>query len=278
MSRIRTIKPEFWSSEQTMDCSPIARLLFIGLWNFCDDNGIHPASPKRIKAEVFPGDNCSTADIIQWMNELIQNNLIQEYIAENKAYWIVTGWKKHQKIEKPTYRHPLPQSELKVIADHSMINQRKEDESLPNDRPSLDELSPTEWNGVEGNGKEINICEVETSPVDDFKSNSSASTQELFNYWQAAMNHPCARLDLKRQRAIEKAMKLGYSIEELKRAIDGCSKTPYNMGKNDTNQIYDDISLIFRDADHIERFMNNANGGNTTHGHHDVDDLMAGVI
>ena len=54
MSRIRTVKPEFWTSEQIIACSPIARLLFIGLWNFCDDNGVHPASYIRLKAEVFP--------------------------------------------------------------------------------------------------------------------------------------------------------------------------------------------------------------------------------
>ena len=42
MARIRTIKPEFWTSEQVVDCSPTARLLFIGLWNFCDDGGVHP--------------------------------------------------------------------------------------------------------------------------------------------------------------------------------------------------------------------------------------------
>lgn len=34
MARIRTIKPEFWTSEQVMGCAPLARLLFIGLWNF----------------------------------------------------------------------------------------------------------------------------------------------------------------------------------------------------------------------------------------------------
>jgi len=47
MARIRTIKPEFWVSEQVGECSPNARLLFIGMWNFCDDRGVHPAKPNR---------------------------------------------------------------------------------------------------------------------------------------------------------------------------------------------------------------------------------------
>ena len=63
MSRIRTVKPEFWASEQVISCSPLSRLLFIGLWNFCDDNGVHQASYIRIKAEVFPADNFDIKEI-----------------------------------------------------------------------------------------------------------------------------------------------------------------------------------------------------------------------
>ena len=63
MGRIRTIKPEFWTSEQIMECSPNARLLFIGIWNFCDDAGIHPASPKTLKAEIFPSDDISASQV-----------------------------------------------------------------------------------------------------------------------------------------------------------------------------------------------------------------------
>ncbi len=57
MARIRTIKPEFWTSEQVMECAPLARLLFIGLWNFCDDAGRMALSPKRIKAQILPSDD-----------------------------------------------------------------------------------------------------------------------------------------------------------------------------------------------------------------------------
>jgi len=278
MSRIRTIKPEFWTSEQLIACSPIARLLFIGLWNFCDDNGVHPASYIRLKAEVFPANNFSISEIQQWINELINNELIREYMIDAKAYWIVTGWKKHQRIDKPTYRHPLPQSDLKKIEANSTITRGELPEQSLIAHYLVDELSPTEWKGMERIGMEKEIGEVETSPVDVSESISLASTQELFNYWQAAMNHPRAIFDAKRKRKVVQALKLGYSLADLKKAIDGCSKTPYNMGQNDNGQVYDDISLIFRDADHIERFMNNATSSNTIHEPNSTDDLMAGVI
>ena len=130
MARIRSIKPEFWSSEQVMECSPMARLLFIGLWNFCDDGGNHVASAKTVKAEIFPGDDISSTDVQGMLDELSSNSLIAFYTNGDKQYLHVTGWKKHQKIDRPTYKHPAFSNE---------------------DRRGLDESSPP---GVEGRGEE----------------------------------------------------------------------------------------------------------------------------
>lgn len=134
MARIRTVKPEFWTSEQVMNCSPTARLLFIGLWNFCDDAGNHVASPKTIKANVFPGDDISSADVQRLLDELSSNELIAYYSHENKDFLHVTGWH-HQKIDKPTYKHPAFSTE-----------------KLTPPRRTLADSSPPEGNGMEGNG------------------------------------------------------------------------------------------------------------------------------
>lgn len=151
MSRIRTIKPEFWTSEQVLSCSLNARLLFIGIWNFCDDNGVHTASYLRLKTEVLPADNFSVADIQRFINELIQNGLLGEYRVDDKAYWIVSGWKKHQRIDKPTSRYPLPQLGLK-IADTLSNTIRGLAESLPASPQQVSETSTTEGNGREWKG------------------------------------------------------------------------------------------------------------------------------
>lgn len=99
MARIRTIKPEFWTSEQVMDCSTISRLLFIGLWNFCDDAGRIGASPKQIKALVLPGDDFSSEDVRGMIDELSSNGLLIRYVVDGKEYLQVTGWH-HQRIDK----------------------------------------------------------------------------------------------------------------------------------------------------------------------------------
>jgi len=108
MARIRTIKPEFFTDEKIADLSPTARYLFIGMWCFCDDQGIHPASPKQIKMEIFPADDLSIEQIISFLNELLDLRLLDEYESMGKRYWLVTGWK-HQKIEKPNKKYPFPE-------------------------------------------------------------------------------------------------------------------------------------------------------------------------
>jgi hypothetical protein len=258
MSRIRTIKPEFWTSEQVVSCSPHARLLFIGLWNFCDDHGVHPASYIRLKAEIFPTDNFTIESIKCWMGELIQNELVREYSIENKSYWIVTGWGNHQRIDKPTYRHPLPLQNVRKISDDSWNIPGELVETSAIHRGADDGTSITDRNGKEGNEKDKDTGEVKASLVHVPDSIASANTNAIFSYWQNVMNHPHAKLDKKRSKKIEEALNLGYTPDELKLAIDGCSKTPFNTGQNDKGQRYDSIDLIFRDADHIDQFISNS--------------------
>ncbi len=107
MARIRTVKPEFWTSEQVAECSPTARLLFIGLWNFCDDAGRHPDSAMRIKMEVFPADAMTADDVELLLGELLDACLIERYETEGKGFIQVTGWH-HQRIDKPQFRYPSP--------------------------------------------------------------------------------------------------------------------------------------------------------------------------
>jgi uncharacterized phage protein (TIGR02220 family) len=152
MSRIRTIKPEFWTSEQVADCSPIARLLFVGIWNFCDDHGVHPASIRRLKMQVFPADPISDDAIQAMIDELLTAGLLRLYEVHGKGYLQVTGWTKHQKIEKPTYRHPLP--EPTAQAENSLKPRRIVGEQSPSPRREVGEqsVSPRPRNGMEWKG------------------------------------------------------------------------------------------------------------------------------
>lgn len=81
---------------------------------------------------------------------------------------------------------------------------------------------------------------------------------EIFNHWKLVMKKSNnSLLNTKRTKAISARLKEGYTVEQIKLAITGCSMTPHNMGQNDNGKKYDDLELICRDGSNVERFANN---------------------
>ena len=99
MARIRTIKPDFWTDEKIVELDPVDRLLFIGLWNFADDQGYLDYSPKRIKMQVFPGDDI---DVSRALARLHEDSLIALYDSPQGLVLHIPNWKKHQRISNPS--------------------------------------------------------------------------------------------------------------------------------------------------------------------------------
>lgn len=79
--------------------------------------------------------------------------------------------------------------------------------------------------------------------------------REVFDYWRQKLIHPNARLDSNRRNKIAARLKDGYTVEDLKTAIDGCAASSWHMGQNPSNKKFDDIALICRDASKVEGFM-----------------------
>lgn len=87
---------------------------------------------------------------------------------------------------------------------------------------------------------------------------ASPAVSEVFDHWRSVMNHPKAKIDPKREKAIKSAIGLGYTVSDLCLAIDGCRNSPWHMGKNDRATVFDGLDLILRDAAHIDKFIREA--------------------
>ena len=106
MARIRSIKPEFWTDEKVVSLSPLARLLFIGMWNFADDFGRGEYSPVRMKMQILPADS---ADIAELLGEIRREGLIEVYTVDGKGFFAIKGFSKHQKVDhRVASKHPAP--------------------------------------------------------------------------------------------------------------------------------------------------------------------------
>jgi hypothetical protein len=100
MARSRNIKPGFFKNEALSDCSPLARLLFAGLWCLADREGRLEDRPKRIRVEVLPYDDGSVDDML---NELQRAGFILRYEADGQRFIQVLNFSKHQ---NPHHREP----------------------------------------------------------------------------------------------------------------------------------------------------------------------------
>lgn len=83
---------------------------------------------------------------------------------------------------------------------------------------------------------------------------------EIFEHWKSVMGKGNnSVLNAKRIKALTARLKEGYTVEQIKMAITGCSMTPHNMGQNNNGKRYDELELICRDGSQVERFIGNNN-------------------
>lgn len=100
MARIRTVKPEFWTDEKIVQLPFEARLLFIGLWNFADDDGFLLYEPSRVKLQILPADEVDAGLLL----DLLVAAEILECIdlVDGETLLSIPSFPKHQKISHKT--------------------------------------------------------------------------------------------------------------------------------------------------------------------------------
>lgn len=102
MARIRTIKPEFFTSEDIVNLTPMARLLYIALWCEADKEGRLVWKPTTFKLRYLPGDNC---DVQALCAEIVDAGLVVLY---GSGYAYIPAFKAHQHINPRESASQLP--------------------------------------------------------------------------------------------------------------------------------------------------------------------------
>lgn len=254
MARSRNIKPAFFDNDLLADNDPLGRLLFIGLWTISDYKGDLEYRPNRLKAQLLPYDNC---DIKELITNLDKSRFITIYSLQGCDYIHINNFCKHQNphpnekrkgSEVPEYKKEYTQ----VIDNKGLVTKhdktRQVSEHSITDRADSLILYPDSCSLIPDSG---NLIPSKT--IVELKPDVS---HEIFKHWQKTFNHPRSAFDKKRKALIKKWLAL-YSFDDLIKAIEGCSRTPHNMGDNREGRIYDSIELILRDAKHIDDYMRN---------------------
>ena len=94
-----------------------------------------------------------------------------------------------------------------------------------------------------------------TALTNNNELNHKEKVNKIFIAWceSAGKNVKRTKLDSKRERLIKSALE-SYSEEDVLLAVKGWRNSPFHCGKNTNNKVYNDLSLLLRDAAKIEQF------------------------
>ena len=143
MPRIRTIKPKFWNDVKIGKLSRDARLIYVGMWNFADDNGTIIGDHTWLKSNILPFDELKPGEFKKWIDELIKTKRIIQIDEQGETFFHIPSFRNHQVINRPNYEEAfIEKSRLEDIL-----------QELVNNQGGFTESSVQEGNGKEGNGK-----------------------------------------------------------------------------------------------------------------------------
>lgn len=114
MARIRSIKPDAFTSDSLSSVSVLARWTFAGTWTYCDDEGRGRADYRLLRAALFPLDDSVTVKVLEKaVRELLDAGCLCVFTVAGKDYLHCPNWTSHQKVNRPTKSKfpPCPEHE-----------------------------------------------------------------------------------------------------------------------------------------------------------------------
>lgn len=239
MARIRSIKPEFWKHEDLSALPESTHMLAGALLNYADDHGYFNANPALVKAECCPlrETAVSIPESLRSLQEI--GYIVLGTCPKGRRYGRIANFNEHQRVSHPS---------KSKISDTSITwdDSGKTPETFQNPPETFRPEQGKEQGTGKGAGK---------------GNTHSSAVRDVFAYWQSVMGKHGAILTPKRDRVVTAALKLGYTVDQIKSAIDGCKRSPFHMGVNDQRTVYDDLELICRSGENIEKFISNIGAG-----------------
>jgi D-ribose pyranose/furanose isomerase RbsD len=220
MARRRVIDPDFFLDEEVSAISPLARLLYIGLWTVCDDNyATLPYREQWIKVQALPYD--SKADVGKLIVELVEIGKVIPFRAEDgERYLYLKNFLKHQRIDRPSKpKYPEYKDTLRVLIEDS---------------------TSTPIPLVSKEIKEVNkeVKEVYESYESIFKREIKVKNSDRNQKIKARLNT--------------------FSLDDIKKAFKNASHDAFLVGDNKENKFYATIDYFIRNDVNIEKYLDGA--------------------
>ncbi len=164
MARIRSVHPSLFTDEAWVSCSPLARVLYVGLMTDADDQGLFEWKPLQIKMRLLPADH---TDVPELLADLVRANLIAPLEVDGKKLGAIRYFRRFQRPKKPNAVFPLPPTWAAYVGLTS-TGSDTDGEPVPNRFPTGGEKSPQMEDG--GGRKEEKVLADGSAAPDLFES------------------------------------------------------------------------------------------------------------
>ena len=155
MTRLRVLRPNFWTDGQILALTPFSRLFVLGLWTFCNAHGEINFAVEELKAKIFPSDNI---DIHKLLEELLTTNVVK--ISGGKIF--ISNFKKYQKEADLPEPEPIKEELVQDIFSHWQITLKHQMAKLDSVRRKAVSLRLREGYSVERIKNAINGITLST--------------------------------------------------------------------------------------------------------------------
>lgn len=110
MARIRTFKPEFFRSPDTAKATPQARILYMAMWSWANDEGVGETNLYGLLGFAFPDeDELTVKDLQRLLKEVRGSFGVVFYGNKKRFFYSIPSWDAHQKTERRAAgRFPKP--------------------------------------------------------------------------------------------------------------------------------------------------------------------------
>jgi hypothetical protein len=223
MSRIRTIKPDFWRHEELSELSEATHMLAAALLNYADDDGYFNANPKLIQAECCPLREPSVSIPVS-IQELSRIGYLRMGSGPaGKRYGQIVSFSEHQVV---SHKKESKIKGLEIVWDASS---------------NLPVIVHPEWNGIEGEGKKerkhLTVLKKESAAADASLAADAAPLREavrLYNETAEQVGLPqCQSLTKARRGQLQQRLSECGGIEGWKIALAKARDSPLCRGDND---------------------------------------------
>lgn len=79
--------------------------------------------------------------------------------------------------------------------------------------------------------------------------------RDVFLYWQRRMQKPQAKLTAERRAKIRARMREGYTVEQIRKAIDAVAESEWHRGSNERGKEYVDLVMICGTGSKLEQYV-----------------------